>query len=250
MRTHGSDSVGVPLEMSIAQQQPPGSTRDVAVDRAVSPRPRSSRGKRFGERMYDLWERLEIRAFSLCVRRQLGACGRKVVIEPPFKFKNLQLVSFEDHVTIKHYGWISAIDDGDDRYWPKILIQAHSSIGMGVTISAVRRIVLGKNVLLARNVYISDHGHAFEDVETPIMYQGVGGVGEVHIGDHTWIGQNACIMPGVRIGKHCVIGANSVVTKDLPDYSVAVGTPARIIKQYNAATRTWERVARKSSGAE
>jgi len=238
--------------MATAQHEPPTSTVKAATSAAVAatPRPRSARRKHFGERLYDLWERVEIRLFTLWVRRQLGACGTKVVIEPPFKFKNLQLVAFEDHVTIKHFGWISAIDDGADRYWPKVLIGANSSIGMGVTISAVRRIVLGKNALLARNVYISDHGHAFEDVNVPIMYQGVGGIGEVHIGDHTWIGQNACIMPGVTIGKHCIVGANSVVTKDLPDFSVAVGSPARIIKQYNAATRCWERVARKAPAGE
>lgn len=205
--------------------------------------------KHLGEKLYDLWERLQIRCFTAFIRRQFGSCGARVVVEPPFKFKNLQMVSVEDHVMVKHYGWIHAINLPEEPSCPKIIIQAHTSIGMGVTISAVRRIVLEKHVLLARNVYISDHGHAFEDLHKPIMFQGIAGIAEVSIGEHTWIGQNACVMPGVRVGRHCVVGANSVVTKDLPDYSVAVGAPARIVKQYIEKTKTWEKVARQVSAA-
>ena len=65
--------------------------------------------------------------------------------------------------------------------------------------------------------------------------------GKVRIGSGSWIGENACIL-GVIIGKQCVIGANSVVTKDIPDYSVAVGIPAKVIKKYNFETQQWERV--------
>jgi acetyltransferase-like isoleucine patch superfamily enzyme len=151
---------------------------------------------------------------------------------------------------IRHYGWIHAINHREEPSSPKIVIKAHTSIGMGVTISAVRRIVLEAHVLLARNVYISDHGHGFEDINTPIMFQGVRAIGEVSIGEHTWIGQNACVMPGVQIGRHCVIGANSVVTRDLPDYCVAVGSPARIIKQYNEKSKRWEKVSGRTQSVE
>jgi len=98
-------------------------------------------------------------------------------------------------------------------------------------------------VLLARNVYIADHGHAFEDVNTPIMLQGIDHVGEVEIAKHSWLGQNVCVLPGVRIGQHCVIGANSVVTRDVPDFSVAVGAPARIVKRYDHESRRWEKLS-------
>lgn len=64
----------------------------------------------------------------------------------------------------------------------------------------------------------------------------------VHIGDGSWLGTHVVIAGNITIGKHCVIGANSVVTKDIPDYSVAVGIPAKVVKRYNFDTKCWERV--------
>ena len=64
----------------------------------------------------------------------------------------------------------------------------------------------------------------------------------VSIGDGCWIGEKVCILPGVTIGKKCVIGAGSVVTKSIPDYSIAVGNPAKVVKQYNFETQHWEKV--------
>jgi acetyltransferase-like isoleucine patch superfamily enzyme len=63
----------------------------------------------------------------------------------------------------------------------------------------------------------------------------------IEIGDDSWIGANAVITAGSKIGKHCVIGAGAVVTGIIPDYSIAVGNPARIIKKYNTLTHTWEK---------
>lgn len=202
------------------------------------------RRKHLGERLFDKWERIIIRLNTAFIRPQFGACGSGLTVEPPFKYKNLQHVEAGENVMIKHYCWISAIASEAEPTTPKIIIGSHSHIGMGATISAIRRIVLGDHSLLARNVYISDHGHAFEDVEVPIALQGISDIGEVTVGEHSWIGQNVCILPGVTIGRHCVIGANSVVTRSLPDFSVAVGSPARVIKSYNPASRRWEKVSR------
>jgi acetyltransferase-like isoleucine patch superfamily enzyme len=90
-------------------------------------------------------------------------------------------------------------------------------------------------------VYISDHGHEFHDVSKPIACQSIRKVAEVKIGANTWIGKNSVILPGVTIGKHCVIGANAVVSHDIPDYSVAVGVPAKVIQMYNKHKECWER---------
>jgi len=75
----------------------------------------------------------------------------------------------------------------------------------------------------------------------PILKQPIKQLPPMTIGDGTWLGENVCVL-GVSIGKNCVIGANSVVTKEIPDYSVAVGAPARIIKKYNLNTNRWEKV--------
>ena len=185
---------------------------------------------------------MQARLFTVLLSRKFGACGEGSVVCPPFRYANLQHVFLSDHVIVNRDSWIHAIEDSDQPGPPELTLGSHVSIGMGATISVVRRIVLGEYVLLARNVYISDHGHAFEDVDVPITLQGVAGVAEVEVGAHSWLGQNVCVMPGVRIGRHCVIGANSVVTRDVPDCCVAVGAPARVRKRYNAGSKRWEKV--------
>ena len=91
---------------------------------------------------------------------------------------------------------------------------------------------------MADKVFISDASHVFKNVSLPIFSQGMEMVNPVYIGDESWIGENVCII-GAKIGKHCVIGANSVVLHDIPDYSVAVGSPAKVIKKYDFETKEW-----------
>jgi acetyltransferase-like isoleucine patch superfamily enzyme len=102
-------------------------------------------------------------------------------------------------------------------------------------------VVIGEYALLARNVYISDHAHAFKNIEVPIMLQGINRIAPVIIGKHSWLGQNVVVLPGVTIGEHCVIGANSVVNSSVPDYCVAVGAPARVVRRFNQNSKKWEK---------
>ena len=107
-----------------------------------------------------------------------------------------------------------------------------SEIGERCRISIANSLEIGKKVLLSPNVYITDCDHEYRDVDVPVIDQGIVNKGQrVYIGDGSYIGINVVIVGNVKIGKHCVIGANSVVTKDVPDNCVAVGTPARIIKE-------------------
>jgi acetyltransferase-like isoleucine patch superfamily enzyme len=138
--------------------------------------------------------------------------------------------------------WIHVIAGHGDSTAPKINIESHAGIGMGATISAAQQVTIGEYALLARNVYISDHAHAFEDVERPIVSQGIDRIAPVTIGKHTWLGQNVVVLPGVTIGEHCVIGANSVVNSSIPDCCVAVGAPARVVRQFNRDSAKWEKV--------
>ena len=90
---------------------------------------------------------------------------------------------------------------------------------------------IGEKVLLSPNVYITDCNHEYRDINVPVIDQGIVQKGQkVSIGGGSYIGINAVIVGNIRIGSHCVVGANSVVTKDVPDYCVAVGSPARVIK--------------------
>jgi len=79
-------------------------------------------------------------------------------------------------------------------------------------------------------VYISDHRHEFGDPVVPIADQGITGIRPVRIGDGAWLGQNVVICPGVTIGRNAVVGANSVVRHDVPDFAVVAGAPARLIR--------------------
>jgi acetyltransferase-like isoleucine patch superfamily enzyme len=89
--------------------------------------------------------------------------------------------------------------------------------------------------LLARNVYIADHRHAFEDTGRAVLAQGIEGVAPVEIGDGAWLGENVVVCPGVRIGRGAVVGGNAVVTADIPDFAVAVGVPARVVRTFGPA---------------
>ena len=88
----------------------------------------------------------------------------------------------------------------ESRRSPKLIIKAHTGIGMGAHISAAKQILIEEYVLLGRNVHISDHTHAFENIQTPIIQQGINGIAPVSIGRGTWLGQNVVVLPGVTIG--------------------------------------------------
>jgi acetyltransferase-like isoleucine patch superfamily enzyme len=144
-------------------------------------------------------------------------------------------------VRVLEYCWLDiAFDNSHGRYM--IMIGEGTTIGMRSTISAANLVSIGKHVLLAPNVFISDTTHHYEDVNIPIIDQPLTTITDsVIIGDGAWIGTNVVINGNVRIGENAVIGANSVVKNDIPAYSVAVGAPARVIKQYNFNTKKWER---------
>lgn len=86
--------------------------------------------------------------------------------------------------------------------------------------------------LISPNVYIADCDHEYRNIDIPVIDQGIVQKGQnVYIGDGSYIGIYTVIVGDIRIGRQCVIGANSVVTKDVPDYSAAVRCPARVIKK-------------------
>lgn len=142
-------------------------------------------------------------------------------------------------VRINYKGWLAANPlTGNNA---KLFIDDGCIIGNFNHIYATRSIVIHKKVLTADKVYISDNLHGYENVTMPIMEQPIVQKREVEIGEGTWLGENVCVI-GAKIGKHCVIGANSVVTKDIPDYCVAVGAPAKVIKRYNFYENIWQTV--------
>jgi len=109
-------------------------------------------------------------------------------------------------------------------------------------ISALREIVIEDDVMFASNIWICDGLHGYENVNLPYKYQPMFRIAPIKIGRGCWIGQNVVIMPGVTIGELSIIGANSVVTNNIPDRSIAVGSPARIVKRWNEETQSWQKI--------
>ncbi|MCD8282249.1 MAG: acyltransferase [Prevotella sp.] len=142
------------------------------------------------------------------------------------------------------YSMVLALNHG------RVEVGEYTTISMFSRISCMGRIRIGNYVEMGPNVFIGDHNHAYEDISRPIKLQGVSwrptedGSPNIEIGDETWIGTHVAIIGNVKIGRHCVIGANAVVNKDIPDYSIAVGVPARIVKRYDTETKRWIAVKR------
>lgn len=126
------------------------------------------------------------------------------------------------------------------RFQPSIVFEDNVSVQQNFHLTCACHIKIGKNTAIAANVTITDIHHPYEDVQIPIEQQDII-TRPVIIGEDCKIYNNVVVLPGVHIGKHCTIGANSVVTQAIPDYSVAVGAPAQVIKQYNFETEQWEK---------
>lgn len=111
---------------------------------------------------------------------------------------------------------------------PKVFIGSNTVIGRRNIITAKNRIVIGSNVLIGSDVQIIDHSHGI--ARDKLIREQRAEIGEVTIGDDVWIGAGARILMNSHIGTGAVIGANAVVRGDIPDYAIAVGVPARIVK--------------------
>jgi acetyltransferase-like isoleucine patch superfamily enzyme len=156
--------------------------------------------------------------------------GFRIDIDAP------KVLTIADNVIISNDIWIHGEGEKDII---KVTIGKNSELGRRCVISAAKQVAIGNNVIFGPNVFISDHLHAYENIAIPIIKQGINKILPVSIGDGSWLGINSVILPGVTIGKNCVIGANSVVNKSIPDHTVAAGIPAKVIKQYDPKKKKW-----------
>lgn len=151
---------------------------------------------------------------------------------------NPQFISIGNNVVIEHH---TSLFVNPLKNSAQLIIGNGVQLGKYNDFGCSNKIVIEDNVITAPFVHITDRDHSYEDINTPIMHQAPNSKGAVIIKSGCWLGFGVQIMSGVTVGKQSVIAAGSIVTKDVPDYSIVGGNPAKIIKQYNQETRKWER---------
>jgi acetyltransferase-like isoleucine patch superfamily enzyme len=125
------------------------------------------------------------------------------------------------------------------EFKPELRIGNRVTATGGLQISALERIIIEDDVMFASNIFICDGLHGYSTVDIPFKYQPMFKIAPIIIKRGCWIGQNVVVLPGVTIGEMSIIGANSVVNQSIPDRSIAVGSPARIIKTWNENIGKW-----------
>lgn len=181
------------------------------------------------------------RLFRLLHARRFGHFGRGTLVLAPIAVEGAERIHLGSEVYVAHHTCLAATPHTGSSDC-RLEIGDGSRIGRFNHIYATRRVVLGAKVLTANNVYISDNLHGYRDPGTAVLDQPVQQIGDVEIGDGSWLGHNVCVL-GAKIGRHCVVGANAVVTRDLPDFSIATGAPAVIIRRYDADSATWRKTS-------
>jgi acetyltransferase-like isoleucine patch superfamily enzyme len=128
------------------------------------------------------------------------------------------------HVLLEPGVWITAPDPA------RVRVGGGTFLNRGVMIAAVDLVEIGEHCMLANGCMVTDADHRFDDPDRPVTWQGFTSKGPTRIGANVWLGANVVVTSGVTIGERCVIGANSVVTRDVPAFSVAAGAPARVLR--------------------
>ncbi len=187
--------------------------------------------------LFRLAGRIRNRVYTTCVAKTFQGFGDRSVITPPARLVGTHRIHIGRNVTIGSNCWLHVLKDSSNSSSPAIQIGDGCSFAGFCTVTAAQSVIIEPNVLIARYVYISDHGHSYTDYSLPIKDQGITTPANVRVREGAWLGQGVIICPGVTIGRNAVIGANSVVKADVPDHHVAVGAPARIIRSIKERPR-------------
>jgi acetyltransferase-like isoleucine patch superfamily enzyme len=177
---------------------------------------------------------------------------RGLKIESPSRIINAAHITMGDNVSLGPGCMINAIRRYPGRfltelpentevreYVPSIVVGDRVSATGHLSVSAVQSVTIGDDVIFAANVFVSDHAHGRERPDVPYKYQPLTDISPVHIGKGCWIGQSAIIMPGVTVGDFAIVGANSVVNRDVPPRSIVAGAPAKIVKTWSDEESAW-----------
>lgn len=166
-----------------------------------------------------------------------GTLGKGARIVWPLRIHGARHLHMEPGSTLQYGAYVAILPGAEGA---ELRIGSGTMIGNHAHLVCTRRIVFGREVLVADRVFVADNGHAYADPTRPILAQGLEQLAEVHVGDGAWIGENVAII-GASVGRNAVIAANSVVTRDIPDRTVAAGAPAVPIRRWCEARGEWRR---------
>lgn len=180
------------------------------------------------------WKDKKAAIYSYWVRNSFKQCPNTVRFAKIGMLKGTDCISLGEYCCFGNYIFLTAWSEYiDERFTPILTIGKDGNFGAFNHITCINRVEIGDNCLTGKWVTISDNNHGTTDFDTlheaPVKRK-LYTKGPVIIGNNVWIGDKATILGGVTIGDGAVIAANSVVTKDVPAYSVVGGNPARIIK--------------------
>jgi lipopolysaccharide O-acetyltransferase len=174
-----------------------------------------------------------------------------------FVFKNAKIIRFPIRIRGKKLisvgkGFVTGFNCRIDAYTEsnkKLVIEIGNNVQINdnVHIGAVESITIGDNVLIASKVFITDHNHGDysgdkQDSPKGIPQERLIYSKSVNIERNVWLGEFVAVLPGVTIGEGSIIGTMSVVSRNIPPFSIAVGSPAKVIKKYNFETNKWEKI--------
>lgn len=174
-------------------------------------------------------------------------------VQPDARVNGVSHMKIGQHFSAARGLWMETIDTyGEGKqaqhFTPQLIIGDDVSLSEYVHIGCVNRIEIGSHVLMGSKIYITDHNHGTyrgsqpDSPDVPPAQRPLT-VGEtVTIEDNVWIGEFCTVLPGVTIGRGSIIGSHTTVTHDIPPGSIAVGSPARVVKQWDEASGTWKKV--------
>lgn len=163
-------------------------------------------------------------------RSAYGRFGDGSFVVPPARVVSPQWIFIGDGVTVLEHSWFAVVK-AFDEITPRLEIGGGTRIGRFVTIACVGSVTIHEDVLMSDGVFIGDTYHGYDQPDQPVIAQSMSTPRPVEIGPGSFIGIRATILDGVKIGRRAYVGAGAVVTEDVPECSVVVGNPARVVRQ-------------------
>lgn len=195
------------------------------------------------EVIYKIKEKISFFYSFIWFKPQFNSFGKNSFIKKPDQIFNSKQISIGNSVRIEKGAILYSVKEyAGVKYNGEIIISDGVYGNRFLNLTSAKRIYIGRNVAFGPNVFLNDFDHGYLDINMNMITSPLSIKNGIQINDDCWIGANVFITGNVTLGKHCVVAANSVVTKSFPDYSIIAGVPAKLIKFYDINKKEWIKV--------